>query len=151
MESRGTHRLHGTLRWLLGLRWCSFQHYPRPRLGSSAPPFTPPPEPTKHTRTTLTQTEPDFEPTPSHGPMPKNCLNFYKAEANETCNDILDTYSYISKEQFFKYDPALERNCNGLWEGNWYCVEVEDELPPLPPTTATPSPVPRGSPKDCRS
>jgi hypothetical protein len=83
--------------------------------------------------------------------MPSNCLNFHKTEANETCGDILETYNYISRNQFFKYNPALKNNCNGLWEGNWYCVGVADDLPELPTTTETPSSVPRGSPKDCKS
>ncbi|RGP81323.1 carbohydrate-binding module family 50 [Fusarium longipes] len=119
--------------------------------GSSVPPFTPPPEPTKHTRTTFQPAEPDFTPSPSHGDLPENCLNFHKAEANETCKDILETYNYISREQFFKYNPALKNKCDGLWEGNWYCVGVVDDLPSLPTVTDTPSPVPRGSPKDCKA
>lgn len=82
--------------------------------------------------------------------MPGNCLNFHKTEANETCREILETYNYLSKDQFFKYNPALKKNCDGLWEGNWYCVGVKDELP-LPPTaTSSPSSVPDGSPKDCK-
>jgi hypothetical protein len=118
---------------------------------TSTPPFTPPPKPTPYTRTTLTPAKSDFTPTPSHGPMPADCLNYYQVEANESCRDILKTYNYLTEEQFFKYNPVLKKNCDGLWEGNWYCVGVRSEIPMPPTVTVTPSDVPSGSPKDCKS
>ncbi|KAF4948029.1 hypothetical protein FSARC_13847 [Fusarium sarcochroum] len=118
---------------------------------TATPPFTPPPEPTPYTPTKLTPANPDFTPTPSHGPMPTDCIHYHQAEANENCGDILETYSYLSKDQFFKYNPVLKNSCDGLWKGNWYCVGVKSELLMPPTVTATPSDVPGGSPKDCKA
>ncbi|KAH7214415.1 hypothetical protein DER44DRAFT_892946 [Fusarium oxysporum] len=98
---------------------------------TSTPPFTPPPEPTSHKPTKLTPSGSNFTPTPAHGPMPTDCVNYHQAEADESCRDILKTYNYLSKDQFFKYNPS--------------------ELPMPPTVTTTPSDVPRGSPKDCKA
>ncbi|TVY65382.1 LysM domain-containing protein [Fusarium oxysporum f. sp. cubense] len=116
---------------------------------TSTPPFTPPPDPTTHKPTKLTPANSDFTPTPTHGSMPKDCINFHQAVTDESCRDILKTYSYLSKEQFFKYNPVLKDNCDGLWKGNWYCVAVKSETLMPPTVTATPSAVPSGSPKNC--
>ncbi|KAF9775866.1 hypothetical protein IL306_005998 [Fusarium sp. DS 682] len=118
---------------------------------TSTPPFTPPPNPTTYKPTKLTPANSDFTPTPTHGPLPKDCINFHQTEANESCRDILKTYNYLSKEKFFKYNPVLKDNCDGLWKGNWYCVAVKSE-PLMPPTvTTTPSSVLSDSPKNCKA
>ncbi|KAF5252511.1 hypothetical protein FANTH_2405 [Fusarium anthophilum] len=118
---------------------------------TSTPPFTPPSEPTSYTPTKLTPADSDFTPTPSHGPMPTDCIHYHQAEADESCRDILKTYSYLSKDQFFKYNPVLKNNCDGLWKDNWYCVGVKSELLMPPTATTTPSDIPSGSPKDCKA
>ncbi|KAF4334528.1 carbohydrate-binding module family 50 [Fusarium beomiforme] len=86
----------------------------------------------------LTPANSDFTPTPSHGPMPTDCIHYHQAEANESCRDILKTYNYLSKEQFFKYNPVLKENCDGLWKDNWYCIGIKNELPMPPTVTITP-------------
>ncbi|KNB12197.1 hypothetical protein FOXG_11839 [Fusarium oxysporum f. sp. lycopersici 4287] len=108
-------------------------------------------EPTSHKPTKLTPSGSNFTPTPTHGPMPTDCVNYHQAEADESCRDILKTYNYLSRDQFFKYNPVLEKNCDDLWKGNWYCIGVKSELPMPPTVTTTPSDVPRGSPKDCKA
>ncbi|WJG36177.1 uncharacterized protein FOBCDRAFT_206778 [Fusarium oxysporum Fo47] len=118
---------------------------------TSTPPFTPPPEPTSYTPTKLTPANSDFTPTPSHGPMPTDCIHYHQAEADESCRDVLKTYSYLSKDQFFKYNPVLKNNCDGLWKDNWYCVGVKSDLLMPPTVTTTPSDIPSGSPKDCKA
>ncbi|KAL7764034.1 hypothetical protein ACKLNR_005179 [Fusarium oxysporum f. sp. zingiberi] len=118
---------------------------------TSTPPSTPPPEPTSYTPTKLTPANSDFTPTPSHGPMPTDCIHYHQAEADESCRDVLKTYSYLSKDQFFKYNPVLKNNCDGLWKDNWYCVGVKSDLLMPPTVTTTPSDIPSGSPKDCKA
>ncbi|KAF5635712.1 carbohydrate-binding module family 50 [Fusarium sp. NRRL 25303] len=118
---------------------------------TSTPPFTPPPEPTSHKPTKLTPAGSDFTPKPTHGPLPTDCVNYHQAEADESCRDILKAYNYLSKDQFFKYNPVLDKNCDGLWKGNWYCVSVKSELLMPPTVTTTPSEVPSGSPKHCKA
>ncbi|KAF4986279.1 hypothetical protein FGRMN_10910, partial [Fusarium graminum] len=118
---------------------------------TSTPPFTPPPDATPHTVIILSPADSDFTPTPTQGPLPTNCQNFHKVEANENCQSVLKTFNYLSKEQFFNYNPVLNKNCDGLWKDHWYCVGVADELPAPPTVTTTPSSIPSGSPKDCKS
>lgn len=126
--------------------------WPDPDLGwyTSTPVFTPPPPPSSHQPTVFPTINSSFTPVPSHGPMPTNCQNFYQVQPEENCQTILDAFSYITREQFFQWNPVLSGNCNGLWAGNWYCVAAFDDGRPMPPTvTATPSPIPTNSPGDC--
>ncbi|KAM0468441.1 hypothetical protein ACHAP7_010893 [Fusarium lateritium] len=118
---------------------------------TSTPPFTPPPDATPYTAVTLTPADSDFTPSPTQGPLPTDCQNFHKVEADETCRDILKIYNYLSEKQFFKYNPVLKKDCNGLWKDNWYCVGISAELPAPPTVSTTPASVPTDSPKDCRS
>lgn len=64
---------------------------------------------------------------------------------------MLEKYSYISQQQFFDWNPALEENCNGLWSGYWYCVAdfASTDLPMPPTVTASPSPVQTGIADSC--
>jgi hypothetical protein len=82
--------------------------------------------------------------------MPDNCRNWHQVAADENCDSILTVYTYITKDQFFEWNPVLNGDCNSLWQNNWYCVAAFDSDYPLPPTvTATPSPIPDNSPRDC--
>ena len=69
----------------------------------------------------------------------------------DTCTPVLNQYNYITKEQFFEWNPALQGNCDGLWAGYWYCVaNFSSESLPMPPTvTAAPSPVQTGIASNC--
>jgi hypothetical protein len=125
----------------------------------SATAFVPPPA-------TFVQ---NFTAQPQQTGIPSSCQNFYQAESvsqipplralcsvlreqqDDNCNTVLGIYNYISKEQFFAWNPALNGNCNGLLLGYYYCVANFDAAsPPLPPTvTASPSPTATGTTKDC--
>jgi hypothetical protein len=71
----------------------------------------------------------------------------------DTCNVILREFNYISREQFFQWNPALGGNCDGLWAQYWYCVaDFARESLPMPPTVKTaPSPVQPGIASNCAS
>ncbi|KAI5457372.1 hypothetical protein BGZ63DRAFT_321328, partial [Mariannaea sp. PMI_226] len=110
-------------------------------------------EPTSHTSTTFPPINSSFTAEPTQGPMPTGCQAFYQVESGQTCNEVLDIYDYITKEQFFQWNPILNSNCNGLWSGYWYCVAYfpDDDLPMPAHVTTTPSPIPTDSPTDCKS
>jgi hypothetical protein len=47
----------------------------------------------------------------------------------------LKQFDYVTKEQFFSWNPALQGNCNGLWAGYYYCVaNFATGVIPMPPT-----------------
>ena len=66
---------------------------------------------------------------------------------------ILSEFNYISREQFFQWNPAFAGNCDGLWAQYWYCVaSFAQESLPMPPTvTIAPSPVQTGIASNCAS
>ncbi|KAB5570385.1 peptidoglycan-binding protein [Coniochaeta sp. 2T2.1] len=109
------------------------------------------------TEPALPTLDPNFTPTPSHGPMPTNCANFYLARAGDTCDSIVSEIggssgsSVITRDQFLAWNPVLAGNCAGLWAGYYYCAGAysPDALPPLPTVTTKPSPLPPGSAPQC--
>jgi hypothetical protein len=67
---------------------------------------------------------------------------------------VLKKYGYITKEQFFKWNPSLTGNCQGLQAGYYYCVANFDpkDLPPPPTVTkADASPTASGTNDKCKS
>jgi hypothetical protein len=55
---------------------------------------------------------------------------------------VLATYNYISRDQFFAWNPALKNNCNGLLLGVYYCVANFGSTTGLMPPTVTASATP---------
>lgn len=59
--------------------------------------------------------------------------------------------TYITKDQFFQWNPALNSQCNGLWVGYYYCVASFGSSRPMPTVTVRPTPVAVGSSGSCKS
>jgi len=92
--------------------------------------YTPPPLPTVDT---------SFSPTPSHGPMPGNCLVFATGDKAGSCDVILTEHAEITKEQFFKWNPVLGGLCANVRKEYYYCVGAYSSSKefPQPPTVST--------------
>jgi LysM repeat protein len=96
---------------------------------------------------------PMFKPMPTAGALPSNCGAYVQARSGDTCRSILATYTFVTQAQFLSWHPFLNGNCDGLWEGYWYCVMAFDwaDLPMPPTVTTRPSPVETGAAADCRA
>ncbi|KAF3002842.1 hypothetical protein E8E14_007637 [Neopestalotiopsis sp. 37M] len=95
---------------------------------------------------------PNFDvPTPTHGPLPSNCIAYFQARAGDTCASVVEEYPMVTKEEFLSWHSFLDGNCNGLWTGYWYCgIAFDWDNMPMPPTvTAKPTPVPSGIISSC--
>ncbi|KAK4441924.1 LysM domain-containing protein [Podospora aff. communis PSN243] len=94
-----------------------------------------------------------FTPTisPTHGPMPTNCLSYYQAREGQTCANLTADFGYgpISEAQLLSWNPVLANDCEAILEGHWYCVAAFDAPPELPSKTIPPSPVPTDTTEDC--
>lgn len=62
-------------------------------------------------------------------------------------------YSFVTQEKFFSWNPYLHGNCDGLWEGYYYCVMAfeADDLPMPATVTTQPAPVQTGIRADCKA
>ncbi|KAH8744381.1 LysM domain-containing protein [Diaporthe sp. PMI_573] len=98
------------------------------------------PDPTPYTPPTSTSVDWSFTPTPSLAGMPDDCQAYYLAEENDTCRTVLASYSYVTQEQFFEWNPALDGNCDGLWLGYYYCVANFNSTSEVPLPTVTERP-----------
>ncbi|CAK7197530.1 hypothetical protein SEUCBS139899_000178 [Sporothrix eucalyptigena] len=100
----------------------------------SALPWTPTPLPSVDFR---------FTPSPTQGPLPTNCANYYLSQSGDTCRKVVANLGYLTQEQFLQYNDYLDGNCDGLWAGVYYCVSEYNVTQngmqglPLPSTVST--------------
>jgi hypothetical protein len=69
---------------------------------------------------------------PQQEGLAKNCNKYHKITSTTTCSSI-ESYYKLPFAQFFAWNPAVEKDCSGLWVGYWVCVSVEG----YKPTTTT--------------
>ncbi|RGP63734.1 hypothetical protein FSPOR_8340 [Fusarium sporotrichioides] len=63
-------------------------------------------------------------PLPIQHGMVKNCVTFHYISSTTTCQALLK-YRKITMEQFFKWNPAVKKDCSGLWKDTNACVGVK--------------------------
>ena len=111
------------------------------------------PEPSlvsNYTPTTFPTADSNFDPQPTQAGIISGCLAYYQAQEGDTCREIIGDGTYLSQEEFFSFNPALNGNCDGLWLDYWYCVVGPDGITGMPPTTnSTPFFVPPGQISTC--
>jgi len=111
------------------------------------------PEPTlvsNYTPTTFPTADANFDPQPTQAGIISGCLAYYQAQEGDTCREIIGDGTYLSQEEFFSFNPALNGNCDGLWLDYWYCVVGPDGITGMPPTAnSTPFFVPPGQISTC--
>ncbi|SPJ75358.1 uncharacterized protein FTOL_05089 [Fusarium torulosum] len=107
------------------------------------------PEPTKESKYSPTQDG-----------LIDTCTSFYQAKKGDTCPKIIAAYKTFGFDDFFKWNPAINKDCSGIWANYYYCIGVEGHTPsPIitaKPTTTkpangilTPSPIQDGMVKNC--
>lgn len=83
------------------------------------------------------------------------------AAKGETCDKIVASYGTFDFNTFFEWNPAVGKDCSGIWANHYYCVGVEGQkssptITNTKPTTtkqtngiSTPSPVQNGMVNNC--
>ncbi|KAM0315846.1 hypothetical protein ACHAPQ_011483 [Fusarium lateritium] len=114
------------------------------------------PSPTGATKPSPTKTTPNNgikTPKAIQDGMVANCNKFHKVKDTTTCQGIIE-YNKITLADFIKWNPAVGKDCSGLWKGTSACVGVVGSKP-QPTATApsngikTPSPIQDGMVKNC--
>ncbi|KAJ4230945.1 hypothetical protein NW759_002928 [Fusarium solani] len=117
----------------------------RPSTTISIPDYTPKPSPT---------IDWNWTPSPTHKGASKTCKAWHQAKEGDTCDFIINR-GYISKDDFYRSNPGVESQCDGLDKGYYYCAAAhmpwEKEYPMPPTVTAEPTVVPSGQTKDCKA
>ncbi|KAI4192254.1 MAG: hypothetical protein LQ348_003223 [Seirophora lacunosa] len=92
-----------------------------------------------------------FTATPTRAGVPSDCKAWYLAAPDDTCTKVLQQINYISREEFFEWNPALQGNCDGLWVNYWYCVAryAASDVPMPPTVTTAPATLPPGTASNC--
>ncbi|RGP69883.1 hypothetical protein FLONG3_7638 [Fusarium longipes] len=105
-------------------------------------PGTPTSAPTK---TTATATKPtgSEKPTTTQEGLIESCTKFHQAGKGETCNKIVSNFGTFDFDTFFKWNPAVEKDCSGIWSGYYYCVGIPG-TPTAKPSATAPKPTATG-------
>ncbi|KAF7544085.1 hypothetical protein G7Z17_g10232 [Cylindrodendrum hubeiense] len=120
---------------------------------------TSPPTQVAVTFTTATATA-AAKPSPTQDGLIESCTTFYFAAKGDTCAKIITKYGTFSSDDFYKWNPAVGKDCSGIWASTYYCVGIPGTptTKPAAPTTAkptttggveTPSPIQEGMAKNC--
>ncbi|KAF5692428.1 hypothetical protein FDENT_2950 [Fusarium denticulatum] len=110
-----------------------------------------PVDPDKPEVTSTKESEPepteDLKPSPTQDGLIESCTAFYMAKKGDTCDKIISQYKTFDFDDFFKWNPAVDKDCSGIWANTWYCVGVPG-TPTSPPTkTIVTTTKPTGVPK----
>ncbi|KAM0542829.1 hypothetical protein ACHAPJ_012609 [Fusarium lateritium] len=101
------------------------------------------PEVTSTKKTEPTPTK-DSKPSPTQEGLIDTCTSFYKAKKGDTCAKVISEYKNVFDfNDFFKWNPAVDKDCSGLWADTWYCVGVPG-TPSAPTRTAESTAQPTG-------
>ncbi|SCO90103.1 uncharacterized protein FRV6_14231 [Fusarium oxysporum] len=95
-----------------------------PRKGETTTTQAAEPEPTK-----------DSKPSPTQAGLIDTCTSFYQAKKGDTCAKIISDYKTFDFDDFYKWNPAVDKDCSGIWANTWYCVGVPGT--PTSPATRT--------------
>ncbi|OBS25924.1 hypothetical protein FPOA_06457 [Fusarium poae] len=95
----------------------------------------PKPEPTQDSEPEPTK-EPEHSPTQDG--LIDTCTGFYKAVKGDTCAKVLSKHNIVF-DDFLKWNPAIEKDCSGLWADTWYCVDVPGASHVTPSVTSKPT------------
>ncbi|KAM5348612.1 hypothetical protein ACJ41O_008436 [Fusarium nematophilum] len=92
-------------------------------------------DPPEASKTEDAEPEPteDSKPSPTQDSLIDTCTSFYMAQKGDICTKIIAQYKTFDFDDFFKWNPAVEKDCSGLWANTYYCVGVPG-TPTSPPT-----------------
>ncbi|KAF6514397.1 hypothetical protein HZS61_005531 [Fusarium oxysporum f. sp. conglutinans] len=120
-------------------------------------PGTPTAAPTRTAESTAKPTG-DKKPNPTQEGLIDSCTSFHMAANGETCEKIVSTFGTFDFATFFKWNPAVGKDCSGIWANYYYCVGVPGTPTAKPSVTSTkptgtgiptPSPIQEGMVKNC--
>ncbi|KAK6072405.1 LysM domain-containing protein [Seiridium cupressi] len=98
------------------------------------------PASTAYTSPASTSVDFAFTADPVQTGIPSSCQSYYLAVTDDTCDTVLSLVSYITEDQFFEWNPALNGDCQGMWVGYYYCIANFDSgAVPMPTVTTKPS------------
>lgn len=121
-------------------------------------PGTPTSPPTK---TIVTTTKPTGVPKPTQTQegLIESCSSFHMAVKGDTCAKIVSEFGTFDFDTFYKWNPAVGKDCSGIWASYYYCVGVPGTATVRPSATTpkptatggieTPSPIQEGLVKNC--
>ncbi|RYO96244.1 hypothetical protein DL763_003318 [Monosporascus cannonballus] len=81
----------------------------------------------------------DPKPSPTQDGLIDTCIRFYLAVAGDTCDKIVKAHGTFTFDQFLKWNPAVGKDCSGLWAKTYYCVGIPGTPTARPATTSKPT------------
>ncbi|XP_014562094.1 carbohydrate-binding module family 50 protein [Bipolaris victoriae FI3] len=92
-----------------------------------------------------TTVETAFPPKKTQAGQVSYCNNWHLVSAGETCQQIVGAATRATMAQFLDWNPALDSDCSGLYDGWWVCIGIQPQSMTVTfdyTTTAAPVEVP---------
>lgn len=85
-----------------------------------------------------TEPEPtiDSKPSPTQDSLIGIYMSFYKAKKGDIYTKIITQYQTFNFNAFLEWNPAVKKDCSGIWADIYYCVGVLG-IPTAKPTLTT--------------
>ncbi|KAK7419027.1 hypothetical protein QQX98_003529 [Neonectria punicea] len=93
-------------------------------------PGTPTSPPTQAAATTKAATTGAAKPSPTQDGLIETCNSFSFAAKGDTCTKIVAKYGTFDFDDFYKWKPAVGKDCSGIWASTYYCVRIIGWKPP---------------------
>ncbi|KIL83603.1 hypothetical protein FAVG1_13185 [Fusarium avenaceum] len=71
-------------------------------------------------------------------------VSFHQAGKGETCAKIVSNFGIFDFDTFFKWNPAVGKDCSGIWAGYYYYIGVPG-TPTVKPLATSPKPTATGA------
>ncbi|CAF3591545.1 unnamed protein product [Fusarium graminearum] len=55
-----------------------------------------------------------------------SCISFHQAGKGETYAKIISNFGTFDFDTFFKWNPAVNADCSGIWAGYYYCANCSN-------------------------
>ncbi|ATY62193.1 LysM domain protein [Cordyceps militaris] len=111
--------------------------------------------PTSPTSSPPTTSAGPTAPGPTQTGITSDCRDWYVAKPGDYCDKIVQGYSNFDKDTFIKWNPAVGKDCAGIWVKYAYCVGTQSKpaklvKPPTECTTPHPTPTQPGAICQCK-
>ncbi|KAF1359810.1 hypothetical protein EJ07DRAFT_82962, partial [Lizonia empirigonia] len=74
-----------------------------------------------------TTVESIFPPKKTQEGQPSYCIDWHLVVAGETCQQIVGSATWATMAEFLSWNPALDSDCSGLYDGWWVCVAIQPQ------------------------
>ncbi|KAK6502102.1 hypothetical protein TWF481_009911 [Arthrobotrys musiformis] len=90
---------------------------------------------TTTTARTATTSSGPAAPGPTQDGQDPNCISWEYVAIGENCRTVMAKHPGVTLADLYRWNPAIESDCRGLWAQTWVCIAVKGWVPSSTTTT----------------